>query len=93
MLVLPQLVTHVEAASCLKIFLQSIDKLDGPVEADASQLQTFDSSVLALLLECKRHASAQGKYFLVHHMPERLHALAQVYGVGGLIESNNDPNT
>lgn len=85
MLVLPKVITHLEAPACLKVFLQSIDRLDGPIEADASPLQTFDSSVIALLLQCRRHASMQGKYFLVSSLPATLLSLAQVYGIQELL--------
>lgn len=85
MLVLPQVVTHQEAPACLNMCLRQIDTLDGPIEADASQLRTFDSSLLAVLLACKRHATKQGKYFVAHDLPTQLQDLAAVYGIEGLI--------
>lgn len=90
MLVLPKVITHHEAAACLKVFLQNIDRLDGPVEADASQLQRFDSSVIALLLQCRRHAAAQGKYFFVTSLPAAVLGLAQVYGIKSLLTDDRD---
>ncbi|MFM1818007.1 MAG: hypothetical protein RL364_867, partial [Pseudomonadota bacterium] len=57
----------------------------GAVQLDAQALEAFDSSVLAVLLACRRQALAAGRAFEVHHMPERLQSLAHVYGVNGLL--------
>ena len=53
--------------------------------ADASALRDFDSSALAVLLECRREALALGKTFAVSSLHPRLHALAALYGVGELL--------
>jgi phospholipid transport system transporter-binding protein len=53
---------------------------------DAKPLQVFDSSALAVLLECRREALALGKTFAVANMPPRLRELAGVYGVAELLE-------
>jgi phospholipid transport system transporter-binding protein len=53
--------------------------------ADASALRSFDSSALAVLLDCRREALALGKTFAVHGMPARLRDLATLYGVGELL--------
>jgi phospholipid transport system transporter-binding protein len=53
---------------------------------DAKPLQVFDSSALAVLLECRREALALGKTFAVANMPPRLRDLAGVYGVSELLE-------
>jgi phospholipid transport system transporter-binding protein len=53
--------------------------------ADASALQHFDSSALAVLLECRREALALGKSFAVSRLPERLRELAALYGVAELL--------
>ena len=53
--------------------------------ADASALRHFDSSALAVLLECRREALALGKHFYVSQLPPRLRALAALYGVGELL--------
>lgn len=55
------------------------------VIADASALQEFDSSALAVLLACRRQALASGKTFSVRGLPERLRHLAGLYGVGALL--------
>jgi phospholipid transport system transporter-binding protein len=53
--------------------------------ADASALRRFDSSALAVLLECRREALTLGKTFAVSQMHPRLRALAALYGVGELL--------
>jgi phospholipid transport system transporter-binding protein len=53
--------------------------------ADASALQRFDSSTLAVLLDCRREALALGKTFSVRQMPPRLRELASLYGVAELL--------
>ena len=55
------------------------------VMVDASALSQFDSSALAILLECRRQAMAAGKNFSVQGVPGQLLQLANVYGVAALI--------
>jgi phospholipid transport system transporter-binding protein len=55
------------------------------VVADASALQQFDSSALAILLACRREALAAHKSFSVFGMPARLRQLAGLYGVAELV--------
>ena len=57
---------------------------DGVV-ANAAALTEFDSSALAILLECRREALAAGKSFSVRSAPPRLQQLAGLYGVADLI--------
>ena len=52
---------------------------------DASALQVFDSSALAVLLECRRHALAAGKTFAVQALPPALAGMAALYGVAELL--------
>jgi phospholipid transport system transporter-binding protein len=54
---------------------------------DASALQQFDSSALAVLLDCRRQALAAGRTFAVAGMPQRLAQLASLYGVAELISA------
>jgi phospholipid transport system transporter-binding protein len=85
-LVLPAQLTHAEAAACARMLAQALRAQPGrEAVADASALETFDSSALAVLLECRREALAQGKAFAVARMPERLRELAGVYGVADLL--------
>jgi phospholipid transport system transporter-binding protein len=55
------------------------------VVVDASALTEFDSSALAVLLECRREALAAGKGFTVTGLPVRLRQLAGLYGVAELV--------
>ena len=86
MLVLPAELTHAQAAACCRMLAQALRSDPGrEAVADASALRHFDSSALAVLLECRREALAQGKNFSVSHMQPRLRALAALYGVAGLL--------
>lgn len=86
MLVLPAELTHAQATACCRMLAQAL-RTDAGREAvaDASALLHFDSSALAVLLECRREALALGKSFAVSHMQPRLRALATLYGVAGLL--------
>jgi phospholipid transport system transporter-binding protein len=55
------------------------------VSLNASALQQFDSSALAVVLACRRTVLELGGQFQVVGLPERLLALAQVYGVTELL--------
>jgi phospholipid transport system transporter-binding protein len=86
MLVLPAELTHDQAAACSRMLAQAMrSEKEGAVVADAGALQRFDSSALAVLLECRREALAHGKSFAVARLPARLRELASVYGVEGLL--------
>ena len=52
---------------------------------DASALQVFDSSALAVLLECRRSALAAQHSFAVRGLPGALAGLAALYGVAELL--------
>jgi phospholipid transport system transporter-binding protein len=52
---------------------------------DAAGLQQFDSSALAVLLECRRLAEKSGRSFQLRNAPARLSQLARLYGVGELL--------
>jgi phospholipid transport system transporter-binding protein len=63
-----------------------VARLGGDVDTiDASQLKTCDTSAVALLLEARRRAHAQGKPLVVRNAPQKLVALAKLYGVDGLM--------
>lgn len=86
MLVLPESLTHAEAPACCRMLAQALRSDPSPqAVADASALQQFDSSVLAVLLDARREALALGKTFAVTHMPARLRELATLYGVSELL--------
>ena len=85
-LTLPAQLTLPQARTALETLLAA---LRGQTAAqwvcDASALQVFDSSALAVLLECRRHALAAGKTFAVHALPPALAGMAALYGVAELL--------
>ncbi|MBC7681037.1 MAG: STAS domain-containing protein [Ferruginibacter sp.] len=86
MLVLPAEVTHAQATAALRTLLQELRLQTGSaVVVDASALQRFDSSALAVLLECRRESARLGRAFAVRGLPQRLAALAGLYGVAELL--------
>jgi phospholipid transport system transporter-binding protein len=85
MLVLPAELTHAHATASLRMLLQGLASQKGPVLVDASALARFDSSALAVLLQCRRECLSLGRAFAVRGLPERLHALAALYGVDALL--------
>jgi len=88
MLVLPSQLTHAQARACAGMLSQAIRSETGPeVVADVSALAHFDSSALAVLLECRRESLVAGKRFLVKAWPARLRDLAVLYGVFELLSA------
>lgn len=90
LLKLPAVLTHNQAGVCargLKETLRSAAADKEPVIADASEMTQFDSSALAVLLECRREALAMGRTFFVRDLPPRLRQLAGLYGIASLIPS------
>jgi phospholipid transport system transporter-binding protein len=86
MLVLPAELTQNETPAALRMLVQGLRAQSGSaVVADASGLVRFDSSALALLLECRRECLAMGKSFSVRGLPTRLRSLAGLYGVAGML--------
>jgi len=86
MLLLPASVTAREANDTRRLLTQAL-KTEGGAGAvvDASNLTHFDSSVLAVLLECHRASDAWGKPFELRNPPPKLVALARLYGVDKLL--------
>jgi phospholipid transport system transporter-binding protein len=94
MLMLPAVITHAEVPHVLRLFTQMLAQAAAEAKGDAamltvdgSALKQFDSSALAVLLECQRMARAKGRAFAVQSLPERLVDLARLYGVDGLLQS------
>ena len=86
---LPSLLTHDQAAACAKSLGISIRDANGDsVTVDACALEKFDSSALAVLLQCRREAVALGKNLTISGMPEKLSELAGLYGIDTLLGSN-----
>lgn len=83
---LPAELTHAQARACVQALVAQIDaSAQARVEIDASTLQTFDSSALAVLLGCRRAALAAGKSLTVSGLPSGLQSIATLYGVHGLL--------
>ncbi len=90
LLKLPAVLTHNQAgvwARSLTVALRASSADKEPVIADASDMTQFDSSALAVLLECRREALALGRTFFVQGLPPRLRQLAGLYGIASLIPS------
>jgi phospholipid transport system transporter-binding protein len=86
MLMLPETVTLAEARDTLRMLAQAVAKQPaGELTLDAAQLQRFDTSALAVLLECRRIAQADGRGFVLRNVPPKLEALAELYGVDVLL--------
>ncbi len=92
MLLLPATLTHADVRDTLRLFQQTLDQASKShggdavmLTVDGSALQHFDSSALAVLLECQRMAKARGRAFAVKSMPPKLMALAGLYGIDGLL--------
>jgi phospholipid transport system transporter-binding protein len=85
-LLLPATVTIAEARDTLRMLAQAVpSEPDAEVTIDASGLERFDTSALAVLLECRRLAQAGGRAFAVRGVPPKLAALAALYGVDALL--------
>lgn len=82
---LPAVLTHAIASRLFATIEGEVTSMQNGVVVDAGALQQFDSSALAVLLECRREALRAGKTFAVLAAPERLLQLAGVYGVAELI--------
>ena len=86
MLLLPATVTAKEANDIRRLLTQALKgEPQSQAIVDASNLQHFDSSALAVLLECQRAADAWGKPFMLRNAPPKLAALARLYGVDTLL--------
>lgn len=86
MLLLPARLTHDLAAPAVQALgVMLAGEAGTEVVADASALQEFDSSALAVLLACRRQVLAAGKVFAVRALPDRLRQLAGLYGVQDLL--------
>ncbi|NMM78083.1 anti-anti-sigma factor [Acidovorax sp. SRB_14] len=88
MLVLPSELTQRQARGALGMLLQGMrGRTDAQLVVDASALQVFDSSALAVLLECRREALAARQAFAIKGLPPALARMAALYGVAPLLPS------
>ncbi|MGP1630021.1 MAG: STAS domain-containing protein [Giesbergeria sp.] len=86
-LALPRELTLRQAGSTLVQLLADLaaQPSGAPVAVQAQAMEVFDSSALAVLLECRRAALANGCAFTVQGLPPALRGLAALYGVDGLL--------
>lgn len=86
MLLLPETLTLREARDTLRLLKVALEQEgDADVVVDAGALVRFDSSALAVLLECRRLAQAWGRRFTTRSLPPKLGELARVYGIDDLL--------
>lgn len=86
-LALPSVVSHEQASALTADLVTLLNTQVSPgqqVRLDAALLEQFDSSVLAVLLACRRAAEAKGGHLLVDGLPEQAQILAELYGISEL---------
>ena len=93
MLTLPSTLTHEAAPGFVQTLAPLVQAQPADVVADAGALRKFDSSALAVLLECRRQALAAGKTFSVRGLPASLRQLAGLYGIAELIPETSAAHT
>lgn len=84
---LPALLTHNQAAQCSQSLSLDIRRAESgeKVVIDASSLDKFDSSALAVLLQCRRDSAVFDKSFEVTGLSPQLRELANLYGISELL--------
>ena len=87
MLVLPATLTAGEARDTQRLLVQALGReaADEPVVVDAGPLVELDSSALAVLLELQRRSHAERRPFRIQAAPQKLRALAALYGVDAIL--------
>lgn len=88
MLSLPSELTHSQANALLAQLRAGLDAAPAgeTVVVDASALERFDSSALAVLLELRRIAQRSQKTLQVQAQPPHLSDLAKLYGIETLLQ-------
>ncbi|MDP1901356.1 MAG: STAS domain-containing protein [Rubrivivax sp.] len=82
---LPPQATLEQAAALAQMLPAALAESSGTLRIDASALEGFDSSTIALLMQARRLAQAAGRGFEVTAAPAKLAELARLYGVGELL--------
>lgn len=87
---LPRSVTFENAAACSQALATALAQQKeaenvAQVLVDAADVENFDSSILAVLLQCRRDAIHRNKIFQVVRMPAQLQELSKLYGVDKLL--------
>ena len=96
---LPTTATLAEASALAKTAEQAV--MQGvaaggeraPLRIDASALQQFDTSLLAVLLHARRQALGASCAFELQGAPDKLAQLAQLYGVAELLGLDGRPSS
>ena len=87
---LPQELTYRQARECLMRLRPLVQGAVGQrVQIDASAVQVFDSSALAVLLALRRAALEVKKQLLVLGLPAGLQSMAALYGIQDLLNEAN----
>jgi phospholipid transport system transporter-binding protein len=87
MLLLPESLTLRDARDVMRLLKVSLEReSESVLVIEGSSLRRFDSSAIAVLLECRRLAQAWGKQFELRGLPPQLVELARLYGVLPLLE-------
>lgn len=91
---LPDRLTHREAPEAVRQLIAALRSQVGgdaspPLLIDASALQHFDSSALAVLLECQRMADATGRAVQIVAAPPKLAQLASLYGLDDVLRMDD----
>ena len=84
-MLLPSKATLAEASNVLAALQAALASGTGPLRIDASALQHFDTSLVALLLQARRTAQAAGRSVELVGTPPKLTDLARLYGVESLL--------
>ncbi|MFM7802805.1 MAG: lipid asymmetry maintenance protein MlaB [Limnohabitans sp.] len=82
---LPARLTHAQAAKVAHQLQKTIMSAKEACVLDASALQQFDSSALAVLLAVCRAAAQQKKALQIFGLPKRAVQLAALYGVSEIL--------
>jgi len=89
-MLLPAVLTQAQATQVAAQLQAAIQKHSGSFVLDASALQQFDSSALAVLLTGLRAAAVKGIHLYILGLPARARQLAQVYGLADLFQTPVD---
>ena len=82
---LPAVLTHAQASATAQALVAAV-QAQTSLTIDASALQQFDSSALAVLLAGMREAAQRGGQLQVQGLPARAHSLALVYGLSEVLQ-------
>jgi phospholipid transport system transporter-binding protein len=89
MLSLPATLRADEASAAMSVLGIALSEEPGDqIVVDASALTNFDSAALAVLIECRRQAQTAGKKCTLQNASSQLLALAELYGVDGLLPAS-----